>query len=394
MKRKTSILRQFMFSIVVVGTCAAWAQELPHSQNERDPDYLQSTYGNQLEIPNQGGVVAVTSIHPDHSRKKMNNFQHASQAAWHVTKGSEEPQNTLGEWSQTDGFITTRRIPVSSNGSVLFALVATGEIISVYFKGSMDTGKEDIDAADASFELVDFARAISWTVNGSDLGWSGKGSFGPTMSDVTHLFDGPLESEDSIFNYWETLNHSPGVGQIGGTAHSGGHFYLTIRHPSPVALMAEYTSEGPGPFGGYTQLRGYSHTASPSSALSYLYDENLGYWAEQPGRECHTGEVNPTNFYLGIFNLTDSDVESCQFQASWDLQSHPCSQGILDVLNDPTNSPTLLIRTEDFVYVPTPDCSQFTPTQQHVLPGETHWMWVEFVVNGVTYPRKINFVKQ
>ncbi len=291
-------------------------------------------------------------------------------------------------------FTRTFNIPVKNFFFLLYASAAVGTVVSVHFSGSMETNDDDMDAADAYFTLVDLERGISWTVTGEDLGWFGQGSFGPSKTDATHLFDGSLELETDHFYFWESINQSPGVGCIGCTASYNGKFVITVEHPSPVALTASFALEAPDPGGYAPRDTEYSFVPNPTSTVDYAYDESWGYWAEQPVFSCFDGDINPTNFYLGLYNLTGKPVQACTFQASWDAQQHECSQAILDVLNHPFGGGSFLIRTEDFVYVPDPDCQTFSPTTVHVLPGVQHWMWIEFVIDDIAYERRMVFVKE
>ncbi|MCH9652174.1 MAG: hypothetical protein K0U98_28355 [Deltaproteobacteria bacterium] len=282
-------------------------------------------------------------------------------------------------------------------GNVLFLLAAspaTGTVVGVHFSGSVKTNQDAMDAAEARFSLIDLERGISWSVTGEDLGWSGQGTFGPTQTDVTHLFDGSLELETDGFYFWESLNQSPGVGCVGCTASYDGDFVVTIEYPSPVALKASFATAGPDSNGIAPRSAEYSYMPFPTFIADYVYDESFGYWSEQPTLPCFDGDVNPTNFRLALFNLTGKPVQACTFQASWDGGQHSCSQAILDVLNHPRNDRSLLIRTEDFIYVPDPACQEFSPTTAHALPGVLHWMWIEFIIDGVAYERRMYFMKE
>ena len=398
MQMTQSTLIWFLIVVLVMGGGFVGAQEASHGKKAGFWDHIETTYGQELKVPSQGGIVAIKSTNQQEnpSGQTLGRFHDPTlPTAWHVTTDFGANFEAAGDELVSDGFLYTYKIRAASIYSVLYALVATGEIVKVFFVGTMDTGiEEGVDAADAHFELSDFSRERFWTVTGEDLGWSGQGKFGPTKSDVTHIFDGPLESEDDIFTYWETTNSSPGVGMPGSAVQSGGHFHVTVKHPSPVALMAGYAADGPGPYGAYTLVRSYSYNQFPDFAVDYIYEEELGYFAQQFGQECYRGEHNNTNFYIGIFNLTGKDVSACQFQGSWNQEPYPCTQDILDVLNHPNSDNSLLIRTEDYVFVPSPDCTEFTPTTRHIMPGEIHWMWVEFVIGGSTYTRKIRFIKR
>ena len=292
------------------------------------------------------------------------------------------------------GFRRSFNIPVRNSPFLLYASRAAGTIVGVRFSGSMDTNKDDIDAADAHFELLDLVRGIGWSVTGTELGWSGQGAFGPTESGSTKVFNGSIDLETDGYYFWESVNHGGTLGCIGCTATYDGHFIVTVEYPSPVALMASYVVEETDPIEWAPRDHAFSYVSNPAFTVDYFYDEEEGYWAEQGGNPCFDGDTNPTNFYLGIFNLTEQPVQACTFQASWDAQPHACSQAVLDVLNHPSNGRSVLIRTEDYVYVPDAACLEFTPTTVHALPGVTHWFWVEFVIDGIAYERRMYFVKQ
>ena len=388
------ILFWVFVAVMAVHQGLAAPQDLDHSKKNKNWNDIRAKYGDILEIPIGGGEVATSSestnqAFTDNRHKGARAHSHPS--TWHLDPNGQVPSVPFTTWSPHAGHLQTIRIRVPHQGFSLFAMPATGEVVGVYFIGTANTNGEAVDAAEASFKLFSQSQGISWTVTGADLGWSGQGNFGPSRSSVTQDFNGPLVSDDDVFVLWESRNQSPWAGDIGNQARSSGHFYVTVRHPSPVALSAHFAADGPGPFGAYTILRDYSHSEEPDFQVDYIYEEDLGYWEEQLGRPCHQGEHNDTNFYLGIYNLTGNQLTGCRFQASWDQQTHECSQPIVDDLNE---FGFLLIRTEDYLYVPSSDCSEFTPTDEHVISGETHWMWVEFDIGGVSYPRKMVFVKQ
>ena len=365
----------------------------PQDPSPEKLDHVRSRYGAIPEVSGRGGLIATSPA--DMAAKSLGRFQKSgtwdsARTAWHGDLAETVPLNgkTLGSSALP---LVTFEIPVFELGYALYAMRGTGEVVSVIFEGVAHINDQVVDAADAEFYLVDFATGEEWTVTGGDLGWSGQGNFGPTRSSVTHIFDGPLIQNLQFFSLWESANHSPWAGHLDIDATSSGYFYVTVRYPSPVALIAEYAAEGPDSDGFFTRRRAYSHSFVPNFEVDYIYEEELGYWEEQPGRQCDQGEINFTNFELGILNLTGDDVTACRFQASWDSQPNDCSQPIIDELNE---HHLLLIRTEDYLYVPSNDCSVFTATDEHVMAGEDHWMWVEFVIGGKTYLRKMEFVKR
>ncbi|MEM7352044.1 MAG: hypothetical protein AAF657_14685 [Acidobacteriota bacterium] len=85
--------------------------------------------------------------------------------------------------------------------SVLFHTITPpgSTVLNVTFIATYDTSSTGLDAKYAQFELVRFSDGTEWAFDGSDLGWSGTGTFQSVRS--TSRFNGPLEGTV----LWETL---------------------------------------------------------------------------------------------------------------------------------------------------------------------------------------------
>ncbi len=139
--------------------------------------------------------------------------------------------------------------------------------------------------------------------------------------------------------------------------------------PSSSSARTTFTSELPDP---------------PS--FSFYYDESQGNFEERPvDGPCNTGQNNPT--YLTMSYAGDT-IDSCKFQASWDLMEHDCPAWLLNALNA---GDEVVLNTDTYGTNPA-TCSLTVPQQIHLM--SSGWMRATFRIGGVDYVRKLNFIKQ
>ncbi len=88
--------------------------------------------------------------------------------------------------------------------SVIFQTISPpgSKVVSVSLSGTYNNTQSGSNAAHASFGLS--SQGTGWTVRGSDLGWSGSGTFSVNQS--TTRFNGPIEG--GVF--WEGLTSALG----------------------------------------------------------------------------------------------------------------------------------------------------------------------------------------
>ena len=136
----------------------------------------------------------------------------------------------------------------------------------------------------------------------------------------------------------------------------------------------------------------FSSSSDNPPEFEYYYDPNLGNFEQRPGGACPNpnGAENPTylKISLGGSILNQGGIDDCSFGASWDNgQVFPCNGVQIAALNSGQET---IIGTDDYRFDPA-TCEEFFPLQSHVAYNELHYFKVNFVVDGVTYPRRIKF---
>jgi hypothetical protein len=154
---------------------------------------------------------------------------------------------------------------------------------------------------------------------------------------------------------------------------------------SAVQLIATYA---PAPNAARSQT--ISSSDNPPS-FDYYFDANLGRFEERAAAPCHQGQNNPTylKLRLGGSILAQGGIDACTFQASWDSAPLQCTAPIIATLNSGQES---IINTDDYLQ-DLASCEEFQPLRPHTLFNQAAWFRVDFVVDGVHYPRRLNFRK-
>jgi hypothetical protein len=158
-----------------------------------------------------------------------------------------------------------------------------------------------------------------------------------------------------------------------------------VATDSAVQLIATYV-----PSLNAARSQTISSSDNPPS-FDYYFDANLGRFEERAAAPCHQGQNNPTylKLRLGGSILAQGGIDACTFQASWDSAPLQCTAPIIATLNSGQES---IINTDDYLQ-DLASCEEFQPLRPHTLFNQAAWFRVDFVVDGVHYPRRLNFRK-
>ena len=237
-------------------------------------------------------------------------------------------------------------------------------------------GDANIFSVDVDYDIRDAAGQVvsAWTSPGIETSIA-PGDSGEVLLGTLEL---PLALGQFTFNVEVTAVN--GIPDSDPSSNSGQVAFAIRNEP---AIVAEF-KRGPETPGRNVKV---SFSASPSEDVSYHFDESLGRWAEHPDRPCNTGQDNPTYFRLRAY--APGFISAARFQASWDAQPTVANPGILEAMNE---GASFVIATDDYRLDAENGCV-LDPTPW-VLPGETHWMWLELTTGGQVVERVIRFVKQ
>lgn len=148
-----------------------------------------------------------------------------------------------------------------------------------------------------------------------------------------------------------------------------------------IKLIASYV-----PYQGGAR-RTFTSTSSTPRSFTLYYDEAAGNFEQQPGGPCNTGQNNPTYLKLTFQMPTITD---CSFRGSWDSAPTLCTAEHVSFIN---SRGTMLLNTDRYAIDPS-TCQPFSPLRS-VLPSNTlAWFKVNVKINGTTYTRVINYMKQ
>ena len=156
-------------------------------------------------------------------------------------------------------------------------------------------------------------------------------------------------------------------------------------------LVSSYVPENGGP------RRESSSASTNPPSFTFLYDEFLGNFYEQPGFACNQGHNNPT--YLKI-RYEGPQMASCAYQFSYGPNApntliHPCSQGLVNYLN--SHQP-VLISTDVFEVDSDPSspnfCGYVVPAIPRLGFNQPEWIRLDLTTtSGQSFSRQVNLIK-
>lgn len=170
-------------------------------------------------------------------------------------------------------------------------------------------------------------------------------------------------------------NENPYDIALSGVATASSVQLIASYMPSLHAVRTEYASSSDNP---------------PS--FDYYFDANLGRFEERAAAPCHQGQNNSTylKVRLGGAILAQGGIDACTFQASWDSAPLPCNGQMIATLNSGQES---IINTDDYGQ-DLGTCEESQPLRPHTAFNQPAWFRVDFVNDGVHYPRRLNFRKR
>lgn len=162
-----------------------------------------------------------------------------------------------------------------------------------------------------------------------------------------------------------------------------GTIHVDVGLPAmQIQLIAEYT-----PYRGADREESPSSSPNPSEVISFFHDSNLGTFEQRPGGECADGSNNPT--YLTVRVESDVTIDGCSYRGSWDQEPTPCSQPIVDAVND---GDAFILDTDEFLGDPS-TCREQIYLEPHIRYNVENWFRATFYVDGAVIERRIRFRK-